>query len=44
MLQMTVFFSKAKTAVIIGVVLQLCNVFPVFAVSSATTPNLSKVG
>ena len=42
-LQMTVFFSKAKTAVIIGLVILFGSVFPDIAVEGGSVSNAGKV-
>ena len=41
--QLTVFFSKSKTAVVIGLVILFCSVFPIIAVGSDSTSESSKV-
>lgn len=41
--QMTVFFSKAKTAVIIGLVILFGSVFPDIAVEGGSVSSASKV-
>ena len=42
-LQMTVFFSKAKTAVIIGLVILFGSVFPDIAVEGGSVSSAAKV-
>jgi hypothetical protein len=41
--QLTVFFSKSKTAVIIGLVILFCSVFPIISVGSNKTSESAKV-